>query len=142
VSCRNRGVTMRTWASAVFPSNFRLLRVVLALWLSVFAMAGYTAGAAGDKKSKDKDETETKDPKSIGDVAAVSGLQSYPVRGVGLIVGLADTGSDPGPGPDRDALLQDMQKRGVKNPEEILRSSTTALVLVRAKIPPGVRSCK
>ena len=77
---------MRTWAAVVFPFGSRLPRLVLGLWLAAFALASYTAGAAGDKNSKDNDEAEFKEPKSIGDVAAVAGLQSYPVRGVGLVL--------------------------------------------------------
>ena len=133
---------MQTRAFVIFPSRSRLFRLLLGLWCGVIVLAGYTAGAAGDKSGKSKDDSEFKEPKTIGDVAAIAGLQSYPVRGVGLVVGLADTGSDPAPGPDRLTLLGEMQKRGVRNPEEVLRSSTTALVHIRARIPPGVRSCK
>lgn len=132
---------MRKPTSGIPHSPTRIPHLAFALCLG-FAVAAYSALAAGDKSDKDKDETEYKEPKAIGDVAAVAGLQSYPVQGVGLVVGLDGTGSDPVSGPDRSALLQDMQKRGVKNSEEILRSSSTALVRIRARIPPGVRSCK
>ncbi len=117
-------------------------------WLLVFVCAAscslewFARIEAGDKTSSDKEATERKEPRTIGDVVSVAGLQSYPVIGIGIVVGLPDTGSDPIPGPDRSALLLEMQKRGIKQPEEILRSPTTALVRLRARIPPAVRSCK
>jgi flagellar basal body P-ring protein FlgI len=108
---------------------------------ALFIVLSFSA-AAGDKNRKDSDDSDRKEPKTIGDIASVAGLSTYPVEGVGLIVGLSDTGSDPAQGPDRNWLVLDMQKRGLTNVEEILRSPTTALVKVRAKIPPAVRSCK
>ena len=134
---------MRTRSSLAPHFSLRPFRFVLSAALILAGLAGFSAFAAGDKTKKDKkDEDERKESKTIGDVVAVSGLQSYAVEGIGLVAGLDGTGSNPVNGPDRSALLQEMQKRGVKDPEDVLRSSTTALVRLRAKIPPAARSCK
>jgi flagellar basal body P-ring protein FlgI len=123
---------------AIRPLHSPILGILGSITLS--AIIGLSA-IASDKK-KDGDQSEHKEPKTIGDIVSVAGLSSYPVEGVGLIVGLDETGSDPLPGNDRNLLLQDMQKRGISHPDEVLRSTNSALVKVRAKIPPAVRSCK
>ncbi len=75
----------------------------------------------------------------IGDYVTVSGLNHILLEGVGLIVGLAGTGEDPPPSMYRTALLDDMRRRGVKNPNQILQSPNTALVIVRAYLPPLIQ---
>jgi flagellar basal body P-ring protein FlgI len=114
--------------------------LVLVGLLALFGAMALPAGA-GDKNKKET-EPERKEPKTIGDIVSVAGLSAYPVVGYALVGGLENTGSDPLPGQDRAAVLQEMQKRGFTNAEEILRSPTTAIVKVRAKIPPAARSCK
>jgi flagellar basal body P-ring protein FlgI len=61
------------------------------------------------------------------------------VEAVSLVTGLADTGSDPPPTPQRAALLAEMNRREVENPNEILASTTTSMVLVRAFLRPGIQ---
>jgi hypothetical protein len=58
---------------------------------------------------------------------------------VSLAVGLSNTGSDPAPSAERQMMIDEMQKRDVHDPEKILRSSATALTLVRSLIPPGAQ---
>ena len=60
-------------------------------------------------------------------------------EGVSLVVDLAGTGSDPPPSSERSMLIAEMKTREVDKPEEVLASPTTALVLVRALLPPGVQ---
>ena len=47
--------------------------------------------------------------------------------------GLHGTGSDPEPSPQRAALLEEMQRRGVENPNALLASNNASLVLVRGR---------
>jgi flagellar basal body P-ring protein FlgI len=61
------------------------------------------------------------------------------VEGVGLVVGLAGTGSDPPPSSRRQMLINEMQARNVENPNQVLASTSTSLVLVRGFLPPGVQ---
>lgn len=75
----------------------------------------------------------------VGDYITVRrGLQMFVIEGVGLVTGLAGTGSDDGP-PYREVILEDMRRRQFPRPEEFIRSPNTAIVLVRAFVPPLVR---
>ena len=56
----------------------------------------------------------------VGDYASPWGLNSQRVERAALITGLADTGSDPPPDPRRQMLLEDMQARGVVDPNQLL----------------------
>jgi hypothetical protein len=75
----------------------------------------------------------------IKDVSVPWGLNHIALEGVGLVTGLDKTGSDPPPSPQRTALISDMQTYDVKNPNMVLSSPDTSLVLVRGFLPPGVQ---
>lgn len=75
----------------------------------------------------------------IGQYTTVAGLNLITLQGVGLVVLKDPTGSDPPPSVHRTALVDEMRRQGVPNPNEILRSPYTALVIVRAYSPPLVR---
>lgn len=77
--------------------------------------------------------------KLIGAIAVPDGMQPVAVESVALVTGLANTGSDPAPGPERSELLDEMQKRGVANPNHILEDSSTSLVMVRGYLRAGVQ---
>jgi flagellar basal body P-ring protein FlgI len=67
------------------------------------------------------------------------GMNYVKVEAVSLVTGLAGTGSDPPPTPQRAALLAEMNRREVTNPNEVLASQNTSLVLVRAFLRPGIQ---
>ena len=67
------------------------------------------------------------------------GLNFVKVEAVSLVTGLSGTGSDPPPTPQRAALLAEMSRREVANPNEVLASGNTAMVLVRAFLRPGIQ---
>ncbi len=92
-------------------------------------------------KDDDKDkEFETKvETPMVGDYAGFANLNLVTLEGVGLVVGLDGTGSDPPPSSAREILADDMRRRGIDDPETILRSPNTALVIVRAYLPPMIR---
>ena len=46
---------------------------------------------------------------TIGGVTQVAGMQEVRIQGVGLVVGLDDTGADPEPSPLRTILTNDMR---------------------------------
>jgi len=75
----------------------------------------------------------------VKDVSVPWGLNYIALEGIGLVTGLDKTGSDPPPSPQRAALISDMQTYDVKNPNMVLSSPDTSLVLVRGMLPPGVR---
>jgi hypothetical protein len=72
----------------------------------------------------------------IGEYTTFAGLTAIKIEGVGLVAGLRGTGGNPAPSPLRTALLEDLKRRNVRNPNEILKSPDTALVYLRAFLPP------
>lgn len=75
----------------------------------------------------------------IGDVTVPYGMFPVTVEGIGMVSCLPGTGSDPPPSPHRTELIADMKARGVAQPNQVLASKNTALVLVRALLPPGIQ---
>lgn len=93
-----------------------------------------------DKSEPSTDEFETRvETPFIGDYTTITGLNLITLEGVGLVTGLDNTGGDPPPSMYRTALLEDMKKRGVPSPQQLLQSPTTALVVVRSYLPPLIR---
>lgn len=88
---------------------------------------------------EEKPEEPTAPVKFVGDIAAPTGLQPSLVNAVGLITGLHGTGSDPGPSPQRQALLEEMQTRGVENPNSVLASGNVSLVVVQGVLRAGIQ---
>ena len=111
------------------------------LWLGVLTVAGCSSWnpMAVRSQSPDDEQADRVRPRLVSEMAVPYGM--FPVQGehVGLVVGLRGTGSDPAPSPQRSALLDEMQTRGVANPNRILASKNTALVLVRTVLRPGVQ---
>lgn len=86
------------------------------------------------------DEFSTKvETPLIGEYTTIAGLNLVKLQGVGLIVGLEGTGSDPPVSIYRSKMLEEMRRRDVPRPNEMLRDPNTALVIVRAYLPPLVR---
>jgi len=79
------------------------------------------------------------DVKLVGDYATAWGVLPQRVESAALVTNLPNTGSDPPPSPQRTALMNDIQARGVVEPNRLLSSPSTSLVWVRGFIPPGVR---
>ena len=75
----------------------------------------------------------------IGDYISIGGDTVRMVQGVGLVVGLDNTGEDPPASPQRKILLEEMRREMVPDPETLLRSPNTAMVIVTAYIPPLIR---
>lgn len=111
------------------------------LLLGLSVALSYTCLSAKSKSSDDEDDKDKKyatkvETPMIGDYTTFSGLQPVLVEGVGLVVGLNGTGGDPGPSPYRTELLNELKRRKVPNPNSILASPNTALVIVRAYLKP------
>ncbi len=75
----------------------------------------------------------------LGDYISIGGDTVRMVQGVGLVIGLDGTGEDPPATPQRKMLLEEMRRRKIEDPESLLRSPNTALVVVTAYIPPLIR---
>jgi len=77
--------------------------------------------------------------KLLGDYIKVSGYNWVVLEGVALVVGLDGTGEDPPASPLRAMLLEDMRRRKVEDPQTLLRSLDTTMVIVRAFLPPLIK---
>lgn len=75
----------------------------------------------------------------IGDYIHVTGLHAVPLEGVGLITNLDNTGDDPPATPYRIEILDDMRRRGIREPNRVLADPSTTIVQVRAYLPPLIR---
>jgi hypothetical protein len=87
-------------------------------------------------------ETPAEPPSQAKLVSAVAhpyGMNYVKVENVALVSGLDGTGEDPAPSNQRAALLAEMRRRGIENPNEVLASPNTALVLARAILRPGLQ---
>lgn len=91
-----------------------------------------------EDESEDEFETTIEVP-MVGDYVTFSGLNRVVLEGVGLVHGLNGTGGNPPPSPYRDLLMDDLRRRNIKDAKELVASRNTALVVVRAFLPPLVR---
>lgn len=117
----------RYWTSVVV--------VGLMLGLAGIRFVSLSGSAVPFLQAAESYETETDTP-LVGDYTNFAGLSPVLLEGVGLVVGLSGTGGDPAPSMYRTMLLEDMRRRGIRNPNTILQSPNTALVIVRAYLPP------
>ncbi len=93
-----------------------------------------------DEETSATEEFETKvETPFVGDYTQITGKNLIALQGVGLVTGLKGTGGNPPPSVHREALLREMRRRNVKNPNQILRKPSTALVIVKAYLPPLIR---
>lgn len=120
----------------------RLNRSAICLVPLLFsALMGCSLWHSGKADSDKKLEqwAETSSARLVGDLAVGYGMHPITIESVGLVTGLRNTGSDPYPSPQRSYLLDEMRKRGVENPNTVLASPATALVLIRGYLPPGIQ---
>ena len=102
----------------------------------------FNASKSDKKNSFDEFDLDTPDkiePPYLSEYVTVSGLNMIILEGVGLVTGLDGTGGDPPPSQYRTLLLKDMQRRNIPHANQILESPATALVIVRAYLPPLVQ---
>ncbi len=100
-------------------------------------LLGMSSGLARDVP-KPKEEKPPRVDEIVADIAMIRASDNIQVQGVGLVVGLDQTGSNPEPSVWRSQLLDRMQKAQVENPEGWLESLSTSLVLVKGTIPLGI----
>ena len=111
---------------------------VAATAASIIGFAGCTGPAVRSQSPEDHLAAEAQ-VRLIGDIASAYGTSWVKVEQVGLVTGLPGTGSDPPASKERAALLNEMQVRGVPNPNQVLSSPNNCMVLVKGFIPPGAQ---
>lgn len=109
----------------------RWLRRGTTIGMSLFLLV--SAGFAAEEPPKSSKYQTT------GDGATIAGLTPIKVEGLGFVMGLKGTGSNPPPNNYRSMTIEMMKKRGVDDAVKWIESEDTAIVLLRAFIPPGIR---
>lgn len=117
--------------------QFRWHRVALIVSLSLGCQK-FDLRSQNPEVEPDEFETRVETP-LVGEYTTTAGLNMVTLEGVGLVTGLDGTGGDPPVSSARSVLLDDMRRRGVKHPNQILADPSTALVVVRAYLPPLIR---
>jgi flagellar basal body P-ring protein FlgI len=116
------------------------IHIVMAL-----AAVGIWSGCMGpilrqQSPTLESEKTAKADLTLVSSVTQPHGMNYVKVEAVSLVTGLAGTGEDPPPSPQRAALMAEMTRRGIDNPNAVLASPNTALVLVRGFQRPGIRA--
>lgn len=91
------------------------------------------------EKELDTLTDRSEDIEFVGSYATVGGNTVIAVHGVGLVVGLDNTGEDPPPSIYRTRLREDLTKAGIKEPNKLLGDPSTALVMLTAYLPADIR---
>lgn len=105
-------------------------------YLAVYGCATPSLRSQSPEGTADVLESRTK---LVGDTARPFGHDYVKVESMALITGLDNSGEDPAPSSQRTALLHELQTIGVQNPNQLLAAPSTALVMVRGYLPPGVQ---
>ncbi|HEY1068144.1 MAG TPA: flagellar basal body P-ring protein FlgI [Pirellulales bacterium] len=122
---------MRSHFSAAALAGAGLIALLL-------AATGCNKPAVRSQSPDEATQLEEREAELVGDVALPVGLEPIVLEGVSLVTGLPGTGSDSPPSAYRSELMKEMQRRGIDEPNKILQSKETALVLVRGYLRPGV----
>jgi hypothetical protein len=140
-------MTLHTLPQTHSLNKLSSLSLIVSLCLLAFISAGcektLLRSQSPEKSAKDDkfviNSNSQIEPDFIGDHTTFSGLNWVLIEGVGLINGLANTGEDPAISQYRSQLLDDMRRRNILEPNEVLKSPTTALVIVRGYLPPLIQ---
>jgi flagellar basal body P-ring protein FlgI len=113
---------------------------LLGLLGSLAILYGCSWFDGGTMRSQSPEE-EQNGPKTrlVGDIVAPFGLYPVRVEAIALVTNLPGTGSDPPPSPNRQKLVEEMQVRGVENPNALLASKKCSLVHVQGWMRPGIQ---
>ena len=119
-------------------------QVFVCFALAMLLLGGCSAWTSLTMSSDERKAQEIKKKRDthdrlVGDVCIPCGMFPVRVEAVGWVTGLRGTGSDPEPSPQRAVLVDEMQKRGVENPNTLLASHDASMVLVRGVLPPGIQ---
>ena len=129
---------LETWGDEDGRRQFLRLAAGMAM-IGLGASAGCSGTPFVRSQSPEDADSPANNVRLIGDMASPSGMYAQMIQAVGLVTGLPGTGSDPPLSPQRAALIAEMEKRGVANPNQVLASPETELVEVIGYLWPGVQ---
>ncbi len=104
--------------------------------VAIAVLALIPMGAGPGKKKKEG--LPPKVHETVGDLSFVLSHGEIKVEGVGLVVGLDNTGVDPPPSWQRKQLVEEMSKAGVEKADKYLSKPQVSMVIVRLTIPVGI----
>lgn len=106
--------------------------------LAALALAMTLAQLGADTPKKKRPEPPPpKVDETVGTIATIV-TSEIALQGVGLVIGLDNTGSNPPPSELRKKLLDTMRKAGVEHAEQWLEKPSCSMVIVRAVVPNGI----
>lgn len=112
-------------------------------WLTLAMLSGCAGSLLHNASLTSLDASDERPPEPevlrIADFTRPYGMDYVRVEAVSLVVGLAGTGEDPAPTPQRATLYEEMRRREVAAPSKVLASVDTAMVLVRGVLRPGIQ---
>jgi flagellar basal body P-ring protein FlgI len=118
-----------------------IFRTACALCVAaVTIVAGCSQEAVNLQSPEDELDLLDSNVELVGDYAVPVGISPVKLTGIALVTQLDGTGGDPPQSDIRNLLIAEMQTRGVAQPNQILASPTTAMVMVSAYLRPGI--CK
>ena len=99
-----------------------------------------TRGQTPDEDELIGEDKEKREVELVGDFARPWGMHFTELESVALVMNLDNTGADlPPTSPQRQLLVNEMMSHEVAEPDELLQSPKSSIVLVRGILPPGVR---
>ncbi len=115
---------------------------ILIVAVLIFSLLGCEGQKKKSKKQKISDANQPQQfDKTISELAEVVSFNPIPVKGIGLVVGLAGTGSSECPPEIRNYLRQyilaQVGQRQTIDPDALINSKETAVVFVEGFVPPG-----
>lgn len=82
---------------------------------------------------------EVSETKYIADACRIYGMNFAKIEGIGMVMNLDGTGSNPVASGQRDHLIAEMKSRGVENSSTLLSSKNSSLVVLQGLLPPAIR---
>jgi hypothetical protein len=107
---------------------------------ALLALVAGCNGLAIRSQSPEDESSVSADRRTlVGDCSSAFGMYPLKIEAVGLVTNLPGTGSDPPPSPERSRLMTEMNTLGVENPNLVMASPNTDLVLIRGFLRPGIQ---
>ena len=127
-----------------FPERNHTAIILVLLWtVTTMSMVGCGNAIRRGQSPDDsmiKFTSKTDNTNFVGQVCGVKGLRPAQIEGIGLVVGLEGTGSEPKPSGQKDYLLRELKTNSsTDNAKNALKSKNTSMVMIRGWIPPAAQ---